>query len=101
MPFGRKKRGDFNGILKRLEYSTARVYDYSRSPVNEKFEYVLKENIWDKTEFVYVLAERYGAVLIFDYDEAGMEGFAQIILCIIRKIFWIRLMLLTQILLLV
>ncbi len=69
---------DFNGILKRLEYSTARVYDYSRNPASDKFEYVLKENLWDKTEFVYVLAERYGAVLIFDYDEAEMEGFAQI-----------------------
>lgn len=69
---------DFNGILKRLEYSTARVYDYSRNSVSDKFEYVLKENLWDKTEFVYVLAERYGAVLIFDYDEAEMEGFAQI-----------------------
>jgi signal transduction histidine kinase len=38
----------------------------------------LKENIWDKTEFVYVLAERFGAVLIFDYDEAEMEDFAQV-----------------------
>lgn len=69
---------DFNGILKRLEYSTARVYDFSKGPISDKFEYALKENIWDKTEFVYVLAERFGAVLIFDYDEAEMEGFAQI-----------------------
>lgn len=69
---------DFNGILKRLEYSTARVYDYSRNSISDKFEYVLKENLWDKTEFVYILAERFGAVLIFDYDEADLEGFAQI-----------------------
>lgn len=69
---------DFNGILKRLEYSTARVYDYSRNSISDKFEYVLKENIWDRTEFIYVLAERFGAVLIFDYDEAEKEGTAQV-----------------------
>ena len=73
-----KSKEAFNGILKRLEYSTARVYDFSKDLISEKFEYVLKENIWDKTEFVYVLAERFGAVLIFDYDESEMDGFAQI-----------------------
>ncbi len=73
-----KSKNDFAGIFKRLEYSNAKVYDFSINSISEKFENVLKENIWDKTEFVYVLAERYGAVLIFDYDESGMENIAQI-----------------------
>lgn len=73
-----KSKEDFNGILKRLEYSTAKVYDFSKELISEKFEYVLKENIWDKTEFIYVLAERFGSVLIFDYDEVEIDGFAQV-----------------------
>lgn len=73
-----KSKEDFNSILKRLEYSNTKVYDFSTSPVSEKFENILKENIWDKTEFIYILAERFGAVLIFDYEEGPMPNFAQI-----------------------
>lgn len=73
-----KSKKDFSGILKRLEYSNARVCDFSTNPISEKFKNVLKENIWNKTEFVYVLAERYGAVLVFDYEESEIENFAQI-----------------------
>lgn len=71
-------KNDFNSILKRLEYSNAKVYDFSDSPVGGKVENVLKEKIWNKTEFVYVLAERFSAVLIFDYEECEIQGFAQI-----------------------
>ena len=73
-----ESKNDFNGILKRLEYSSTKVYDFSDKPLGEKFENVLKEKLWNKTEFVYVLAERFGAVLIFDYEESEIEGFAQI-----------------------
>lgn len=72
-----RSKKEFDGILKRLEYSNSKVYDFSNNPVSEKFENILKEKIWDKTEFVYVLAERFGAVLIFDYEEGGVENFAQ------------------------
>lgn len=79
-----KSKKAFNGILKRLEFSKANVYDFSDTPIKEqfkgkldgKFNHILKETIWDKTEFVYVLAERFGAVLIFDYQECELEGFA-------------------------
>jgi len=73
-----KSKNDFSGILKRLEYSNAKFYDFSDSPISEKFENVLKEKIWDKTEFVYVLTERFGAIFVFDYEESGIDGFAQI-----------------------
>lgn len=72
-----KSKNDFDSILKRLEYSNAKVYDFSDKPVNKKIENVLKEKIWNKTEFIYVLAQRYGAVLIFDYEESEIENFAQ------------------------
>lgn len=73
-----KSKNDFMGILKRLEYSAVKLYDFSDNPLSDKFENVLKEKIWNKTEFVYVLAERFGAVLIFDYEESEVKGFAQI-----------------------
>lgn len=73
-----KSKNNFKGILQRLEYSSAKVYDFSDNPISYKFENILKEKIWDKTEFVYVLAERFGAVLIFDYEESEIPGFAQI-----------------------
>lgn len=73
-----KRKNDFKGILQRLEYCTSKVYDFSDNSISDKFENILKEKIWNKTEFIYVLAERFGAVLIFDYEESGIEGFAQI-----------------------
>lgn len=72
-----KSKKDFDGIIKRLKYSNAKVYDFSDNPL-ENFENILKEKIWDKTEFIYVLADRFGAVLIYDYSENELEGFAQV-----------------------
>lgn len=73
-----KSKNDFNSILKRLEYSNAQVYDFSDVSISEKFTHVLKEKIWGKTEFIYVLAQRYGAVFIFDYDQSEINGFAEV-----------------------
>lgn len=73
-----KSKKAFNGLLKRLEYSNAKVYDFSDTKINDKFENILSENIWDKTEFVYVLAQRYGASLVFDYEESELKGFGDI-----------------------
>lgn len=73
-----KSKKKFNSILKRLEYSNAKVFDFSTEPIGGNFKHILKDNIWDKTEFIYILAERFGAVLIFDYEESDIEGFAQI-----------------------
>lgn len=73
-----KSQNDFNGILKRLEYSNTKVYDFSQKLISSKFENIIKENIWDKTEFIYVLTERFGAVLIFDYEEDDIENLAQV-----------------------
>ena len=71
-----KSKRDFQSILKRLEFSNAIVYDYSDEKINGKFENVLDENLWDNTEFVYVMSERFGASFVFDYTESEREGFA-------------------------
>lgn len=73
-----KSKNSFHGLLKRLEYSKAKVYDFSANPIKKEFENLLVENIWDKTEFVYILSERYAAVLIFDYEISTVENHAEI-----------------------
>ena len=77
---GNRSKENFGSLLKRLEYSNAKIYDFSSEPINQNVknaQNVLSENIWDKTEFVYVLAERFGAVLIFDYEISEIDGFAE------------------------
>ncbi len=71
-----KSKNDFNSILKRLSFTTSTVYDFSKKPIDDNFKNILKEDIWEKTEFVYVLSQRYGAVLVFDYEDAEMENYA-------------------------
>lgn len=71
-----KSKIAFDSVLKRLEFSNADLYDFSDSPLDGKFKNVVKETIWDKTEFVYVLSARFGAVLVFDYEECQADGFA-------------------------
>ena len=62
-------KSEFKGILNRLQFSNAKVYDFSTTKINDHFENILKEDIWGTTEFVYVLAERFGAALIFDNEK--------------------------------
>jgi signal transduction histidine kinase len=71
-----KSKKDFQNIFKRLEYLKAKVYDFSDNPISNGFENILKEKKWDKTEFLYVLAERFSAVFIFDYEESEIKSFA-------------------------
>ena len=75
-----KSKNDFSSILKRLEFACAKVYDFSNEPLEEKFENILKDKIWNKTEFIYILTERFGAALIFDYEESEIKDFAQVYL---------------------
>lgn len=73
---GEKSKKSFEGLLKRFEYSLAETYDFSTTPISENIENILKENIWESTEFVYVLTKRYGVSFIFDYEVADLDGFA-------------------------
>lgn len=72
-----ESKQEFESILKRLEYSKSKVFDFSDTAISGKFQNVLKDNIWNKTEFVYVLTERFGASLVFDYEESELDDFAQ------------------------
>ena len=63
-------KNKYAGILKRLEYTSVDVYNFSYDSE------ILKEDIWDSTEFFYVLTGRYGASFIFDYETEEVEDFA-------------------------
>lgn len=60
----------FSGLLKRLEYTNVDVYDFSDGSD------LLKEDIWDSTQFLYVLTGRYGASFVYDFETEEVEDFA-------------------------
>lgn len=61
-------RQGLESILRRLEYANVDVYDFSKGSD------MLKDEIWENTEFVYVLTERFGASFIWDYDLVDQSG---------------------------
>ena len=60
----------FAGLLKRLEYTNVDIYDFSDGSE------LLKEDIWESTQFLYVLTSRYGASFIYDFETEDVENFA-------------------------
>lgn len=60
----------YSGLLKRLEYTSVKVYNFSDGSED------LKDDIWDSTEFLYVLTGRYGASFIYDFQTEDVENFA-------------------------
>lgn len=61
---------EFEGLLKRLEYTSVDVLNFSKGSA------LLKNEIWENTQFLYVLTGRYGASFIYDYDTEDVEHFA-------------------------
>lgn len=59
-------REGLEGLIRRLDFANVNVVDFSKG---SKF---LKAEIWENTEFVYVLTERFGASFIWDYDLEGL-----------------------------
>ncbi len=55
-------------VIKRLEFSDVKMYSFCDNLVSDKIINVEKGDIWDTTEFVLILAPRYSAVLIWDWD---------------------------------
>lgn len=65
------KLSDTDGIssvIKRLEFSDVKMYCYCDNLANDKIINIIKNPIWDTTEFVLILAPRYSAVLIWDWE---------------------------------
>ena len=54
----------YSSVIKRLNFSGAQIIGFSD---NLEKNYT-KENIWDQTEFVIVIGQRYSACLVWDYS---------------------------------
>lgn len=57
-----------SSVIKRLEFSDVKMYSYNDEISGSKIINVEKEKIWDRTEFVLILAPRYSAAVIWDYS---------------------------------
>lgn len=55
--------------IKRLEFSGAKILNFSDSLQNN----CEKQNIWEETEFVIVLGQRYSVALVWDYSTGSMK----------------------------
>lgn len=55
-----------NSVIKRLEFSNMKVYSFCDDIATDSILNIEKNDIWEKTEFVMILAPRYCAVLIWD-----------------------------------
>ncbi|MBQ2644446.1 HAMP domain-containing histidine kinase [bacterium] len=62
-----------SSVLKRLEFSDVKMYSYCDNLVNNKIINIQKSPIWDSTEFILILASRYSAVLIWDWELSGND----------------------------
>ena len=65
-----------DGLLKRLDYSKASIYFYS--DMGGDTIDVSENDIWESTEFVIVLASRYCAALVWDYNASELKGYSNI-----------------------
>ncbi len=65
-----KNENKYSGLLRRLGYTAVDVYNFSDGSE------ILKENIWEDTQFLYVLTGRYGASFVYDFETESVENFA-------------------------
>ena len=66
-----KDKNKYDGMLKRLKYTSVDVYDLCNNSD------LIKEDIWEDTEFFYVLTNRYGPSFVFDFKITNIPNFAE------------------------
>lgn len=59
----------YNGLLNRLKYIDVKLIDYTK-------ETAYKQDVWENTEFLGILTQRYGIVFIWDYTLDAIDGYA-------------------------
>ncbi len=69
-----------SSVIKRLEFSSAKVYSFCEELKTDIIANVEQDGIWDSVEFVMVLAPRYSAVLIWDHSLSASKDFSKICL---------------------
>lgn len=69
---------NLTGLIQRLQFSNIKVYSFSDNLNENSFDNVQKEDIWEDTEFIMVLAHRYSAMLIWDYTLSDKKDFCNL-----------------------
>ena len=75
-----KDTENVDSVIKRLGYTSVKMYFFSNEPEENNFQNIQKEDLWDDVEFVIVLAPRYSAALLWDYSTAAMKDCSDICL---------------------
>ena len=73
-------------LLKRLLYSQSNIFSYNDKLADYNIKNSQIANIWEETEFMVILAQRYNAALIWDYNTADNRNFSDICLLLNSKI---------------
>lgn len=63
-----------SSTIKRLEFSGVTLYSFSDNKDFPNVKNIEKSKIWEDVEFVLVLAQRFSAVLIWDYSIEGSNS---------------------------
>ena len=69
---------NLTGLIQRLQFSDIKVYSFSDNLKDNSFDNVQKEEIWEDTQFIIVLAHRYSAMLVWDYSLGSKKDFCSI-----------------------
>lgn len=66
----------FNSLIKRLNFSNTKILSFS----NDDSDNISLKNLWNDTEFLIVLGQRYSAALIWDYSYSANKDSSNICL---------------------
>ncbi len=59
----------YQGLISRLKYIDVKLIDYTK-------ETAYKQDVWEETEFLCILTQRYGIVFIWDFSLDAVDGYA-------------------------
>ena len=59
----------YQGLLSRLKYIDVKLIDYTKDTA-------YKQDVWENTEFLCILTQRYGIVFIWDFSLEAVDGYA-------------------------
>lgn len=65
-------------LLKRVSFTGAQIYSFSDTLSDFNIPNSEKNDIWESTEFVIVLGQRYSAALIWDYSTGSKKDYTNI-----------------------
>ena len=77
---------DKSSMLKRLFFSGATLYSYSQALNSFQLENNIIDDIWDDTQFVVILGQRYSAALVWNTKTASNSDSASVCLLFNSKI---------------